>query len=103
MPPTAATCYFRVLAPLRFPVEAAPGQWLSVWSGDPNLLVFAESGEDVVTTGYFPEAKLWTVLADLLDAETIAPLSSAELYRLGHALRGMHSPLRPYLRGLRLA
>lgn len=103
MPHRSATCYFVVLAPVRFPVEAAPGEYLSVWRGAPNLLVFAASGEHVVRATDFPEGKLWTVLADLLDTRAISPLSPAELYRLGHTLRGSGGPLRPYLRALRLA
>jgi len=103
MPHHTATCYFRVIERVPFPVQANPGEYLSVWPGDPNLLVFDATGQRVVCEGYFPEGKLWSELFMLLEKKAIAPLSSSELYRIGHALRGSGGPLRPFLRVWRLA
>lgn len=73
----SATCYFRVIEPIHFPVRADAGEYLGVWSGPNNLSVHDDTGA-VLRWGCCPEAKLWTVLDGLLDSGRIKFLYGAE-------------------------
>ncbi len=95
--------YFRVVQPMHFPVPAEPKQFLSVRPGEPNLWVFDETGSWVVRRRQFPEGKLWTVLADLLDKHVIQTLSAADDFRPPHPLPIADVSSPPTLRVIRRA
>lgn len=73
MPQQTVTCCFRVHHLMRFPVEAAAGDYLTVMPPKyrENLWVLEPIDLWVVRRCFFPEGKLWTVLADLADAGTL--------------------------------
>ncbi|MES2524017.1 MAG: hypothetical protein V4617_15025 [Gemmatimonadota bacterium] len=99
-----ATCYFRVLLPLYFPVMASPGEILAVWPLPENLWVFDAHGDWVIRRRSFPEGKLWSTLEQLLVDEIIQYLDGAELSRLQQPLRPLpvaDVPSRPALRVIR--
>lgn len=105
LPPNAAmtaTCYFRILAPMYFPIRGDAGEYLSVWSCPQNLWVMDSAGEWVIRRGYFPEGKLWSELANLADAGIIQPLSADDAQWLRHPLPTAAAPSRPALRVIRV-
>lgn len=68
-----ATCCFRVLRRMRFPVEANAGDYLAVMPPrfSENLWVLEPVGLWVVRRRSFDQGKLWSTLADLLDDTTL--------------------------------
>ena len=94
-----ATCYFLVLRPLHFPVQAAPGEVLSVWPVPENLWVFDAQGDWVLRRRRFDEGKLWSVLDELLEQGIIQYLADDE--RLRRPLPTAAAPSRPALRVIR--
>lgn len=80
MLPFAATCYFRAVRRVHFPIRVEVGEYLSVWVGaGQNLRVIDGSGETVLRRGDFPEGKLWTALLDLVLNGAIEMLASPEV------------------------
>ncbi len=73
MPEITATCCFVANAPLHFPVQANSGDYLAVMPPRfaENLWVLEPVDLWVVRRRHFPEGKLWTVCADLMEAGTI--------------------------------
>ncbi|GAB1345063.1 hypothetical protein MASR1M101_41900 [Gemmatimonas sp.] len=69
-----ATCCFLLQAPMHFPVEGQTGDYLAVMPPPlpENLWVLEPAGLWVVRRRHCPEGKLWTVLADLVDAGTLS-------------------------------
>ncbi len=88
MHPLTATCIFLVAHPMAFPVAAAVGQLVSVWSLAENLWVVDPRTGRVVRTASFPEGKLWTALADLLEAGTLTALSPSDAWYVRQAHGG---------------
>lgn len=97
-----ATCYFRILAPMYFPIRGDAGEYLSVWPCPQNLWVMDPAGEWVIRRGYFPEGKLWSELANLAEAGIIQPLSADDAQWLRHPLPTAAAPSRPALRVIRV-
>ena len=101
--PPLPFAYFRANAPLRFPVQMAEGDYLGLMtSGEPqNLWVYEPTSLWVVRRGQFEEAKLWSVLDDLLFEDKLtllyAPLHVEWLRRSLAAA----SSRRPALRVMR--
>lgn len=94
-----ATCYFRILQPLHFPIRGEPGEYLSVWAMPQNLWVFDEHAEWVLRRASFDEGKLWTTLDELIDQGVIRYLDDDE--RLRRPLPTAAVPSRPALRVIR--
>lgn len=86
-----------------FPIQAAPGEFLSVWRLSDNLWVYDARTDSVVRRGRFDEGKLWTVLADLIDAGTITPLDFAEHARFRATAQPREGSSRSFLRVVRRA
>jgi hypothetical protein len=84
-----ATCYFRILQTMRFPVEGNTGDYLAVMppACPENLWVHEPSGLWVVRRRHLLEAKLWTALADLMDAGTLVMLHAPARRLLSHLLQ----------------
>ena len=97
--PAAATCYFRVIEPIHFPVRADAGDALAVWALPMNLWVLDPTGQWVLRRIAFPEARLWSALDDLLCAGLIRYLDAAEPLR--RPLPTADAPSRPSLRVIR--
>ncbi len=96
----SATCYFLVLQKMHFPVQAEPGEYLSIWSVGPNVWVIDPTGEWVVRRTSFPEGKLWSTLDALLDQGVIRYLDDDE--HLRRPLPTADVPSRPTLRVIRV-
>lgn len=84
----SATCYFVVIAPMYFPVRAAPGEYLAVFFAPENIWVIDSAADRVLRKCEFPESKLWTVLDQLQEADIIRfyAFSEAFLRRMSHGL-----------------
>lgn len=95
----SATCYFRLVTPLHFPVRGDAGQYLGVFPVPENLWVFDDSGRWVIRRGAFPEARLWTVLDALLAAGAIRYLDDDAPLRRPLPVAAV--PSRPALRVIR--
>lgn len=98
LPP--ATCYFRANAVVRFPVELSAGDYLAIMPPEypENMWVHEPVGLWVVRRRYFPEAKLWTVLDDLMYDERVSllysPLQIAWALRSRDLEHGPHPALQ---------
>lgn len=95
----SATCYFRLLRPLHFPIAGEPGEYLGVFPVAENLWVFDASGRWVIRRRALPEGRLWTVLDALLEAGAIRYLDDDASLR--RPLPTADAPSRPALRVIR--
>lgn len=98
--PIIASCYFRVIAPLYFPVRAQPGDFLGLWSLPQNLWVYDSTGSTVLRRTFFEYGKLWTLLDELLEREVILFLDASAAEQLRRPPAGEASS-RPALKLLR--
>ena len=96
-----ATCYYRILQPMHFPVSGVPGEYLSVWPLPLNLWVLDRTGEWVVRRGGFEESKLWTELQRLEEEGVIRPLFGDAAAPLRHPLPTADVQSRPAFRVIR--
>lgn len=90
---------------MHFPVEGKTGEYLAVMPPPcpENMWVHEASGLWVVRRRQFPEAKLWTLLADLMDDGTLVMLHAPARQLLPHLLRAGDVSPPQALRALRSA
>jgi hypothetical protein len=100
-----ATCYFRVFHAMRFPVEAAVGDYLAVMppACPENLWVHEPKGLWVLRRRHVEEGKLWSLLATLLENGTLVMLHAPARGLLPHLVSAGELSLPQALRVLRSA
>lgn len=84
-----ATVWFRVTGRLNFPVRASDQDLLVVIRPPhpQNLWVLDPLNRWILRQGYFPEGKLWTVLADLADARQLEMIHAPNAMLLTHLVQ----------------
>ena len=101
----SATCYFRVLRRMRFPIEAQVGDYLAIMPPPvpENLWVHEPTDLRVVRRGTLEQGKLWTELGRLLEDDTLVMLHAPSRALLPHLVHAGELSLPQALRVLRSA
>lgn len=86
MPELTATCCLLANVSMYFPVQANPGDYIAVMPPrfQENLWVMEPTDLWVVRRRAFPEGKLWSVLADLLERGDVTLVHAPGRHLLVH-------------------
>lgn len=75
------TCYYRVNAPMLYPIAAATGDLLALWPGHPThtltVCVAGTRGQKLRRFAYVPDGVVYGALLSLLNDDALTPLTES--------------------------